>query len=266
MKPGIYHGDAVERLAEVQDGTVQLACVDPPYNIGFDYAGEYDDARPKEQYLDWSRRWLSAVLPKLTADGSLWLFMSDEYVAELKVAAESIGFKLRGWHIWFFTFGVHCTGKFNRAHQHMLWFGVGDTTPAFYQDQVLVPSARQARYKDSRANPKGKTPDDVWILFRDQLPADPGDIDVWLESRVAGTFKRRDPEATNQLPEQLVGRIVSACSKPDDLVLDLFAGSGTVPVVAKKLKRQGVGFEQSINIATRAQTRFEKAVAGEDLT
>lgn len=266
MKAGIHHGDCRELIKDVQDGTVQIAGFDPPYNIGYGYDGEYDDNLPKERYIDWSVQWMASVKPKLKPDGSLWLIMSDEYAAELKVEAEKLGYQLRSWNIWYFTFGVFCKGKFSRSHQHMFWFGVGDNLPAFYQDQVLVPSARQARYNDKRARAAGKTPNDVWILFPDQLPAEDGMLDVWLESRIAGTFKRRDPEATNQLPEYLVGRMIAACSKPGDIVLDLFAGSGTVPVAAKKLDRIGIGFEQSKNIANRAQRRFVNAEVGEPLT
>ena len=268
MKSGLYHGDCQKLFAQVADGSVQCAIADPPYNIGYDYAGEYDDSLPAGQYIGWSRDWMQALRPKLSPDGAFWLVISDEYVAELKVEAERLGYRLRSWCIWYFTFGVHCTDKPSRCHQHILFFGTGLKTPRFYRENVLVPSARQARYNDKRAANGGKTPNDVWILFPDQLPesATQADLDVWLASRIAGTFGHRAPDAPNQLPEQIVGRMMLMTTQPGDLVLDPFAGSGTTPVVAKKLERLGIGFEQSAKTCKRAQTRFDSVSAGDPLT
>lgn len=246
---------------------MQTAIADPPYNINFDYDGEYADNLPKDQYLNWSRTWMLALLPKLKANGSLWLVISDEYVAELKVLAESIGFQLRSWCIWYFTFGVHCTTKFSRCHQHLLWFGVGSNKPAFYRENILVPSARSARYGDKRAASGGRTPADVWMLFPDQLPeqATSPDFDVWLMSRIAGTFHEREEGAANQLPEALVGRMILATTAEGDAVVDPFSGTGTTATVAKKLRRNYFGFEQSQRICDRSLLRLNNATPGEPL-
>jgi site-specific DNA-methyltransferase (adenine-specific) len=67
------------------------------------------------------------------------------------------------------------------------------------------------------------------------------------------------------MPEQLLGRIIRACSNPGDVVLDPFAGSGTTLVVAKKLGRKWIGFELSPHYAAQAQARLEAASEGQPL-
>jgi site-specific DNA-methyltransferase (adenine-specific) len=67
------------------------------------------------------------------------------------------------------------------------------------------------------------------------------------------------------MPEQLLGRIIRACSNPGDVVLDPFAGSGTTLVVAKKLGRRWLGFELSPNYASQAQARLDAATEGQPL-
>jgi site-specific DNA-methyltransferase (adenine-specific) len=67
------------------------------------------------------------------------------------------------------------------------------------------------------------------------------------------------------MPEQLLGRLIRACSNPGEVVLDPFAGSGTTLVVAKKLGRRWIGFELSPNYASQIQARLEAAAEGQPL-
>ena len=61
------------------------------------------------------------------------------------------------------------------------------------------------------------------------------------------------------MPEQLLGRIIRACSNPGDVVLDPFGGSGTTLAVAKKLDRRFLGFELSPEYAAQIQARLDSA-------
>ncbi len=56
----VYQGDCVRLLSSLDGGTVDLVFADPPFNIGYEY-DQYDDRRTREEYLDWSRRWMSGV-------------------------------------------------------------------------------------------------------------------------------------------------------------------------------------------------------------
>ena len=116
----------------------------------------------------------------------------------------------------------------------------------FNAEAIRVPSARQLVYGDRRANPTGRLPDDTWILRPQDLPDGfTAEEDTWYFPRVCGTFKERAGWHGCQMPEQLLGRIIRACSNPGELVLDPFAGSGTTLAVAKKLGRRYLGFELS---------------------
>ena len=68
------------------------------------------------------------------------------------------------------------------------------------------------------------------------------------------------------MPEQLLGRIIRACSNPGELVLDPFGGSGTTLVVAKKLHRRFLGFELSPDYAAAIRRRLEDAHPGQPLS
>ncbi len=278
----IVQGDCVEHLRELEASTVALAFADPPFNIGYDY-DVYDDRRKAEDYLDWSREWIKGVIRVLKPNGTFWLAIGDEFAAELKVlCTRELGLHCRNWVVWFYTFGVHCKYKFTRSHAHLLYFVKDPKTFTFNSLDVRVPSARQLVYGDKRADSGGRVPDDTWMM-PPLVPPDaavsegfilrPQDIperfpphsDTWYFSRVAGTFNERQGFHGCQMPEQLLGRIIRACSNEGDLVLDPFAGSGTTPAVAKKLGRAYLGFELSKDYVEKIGHRLKEIHPGDQL-
>lgn len=262
----VHNLDCLKGLAKLDEGIVDLAFADPPFNIGYEY-DEYDDRKKADHYLEWSKQWMAGVVRALKPDGTFWLAIGDEYAAELKMIAQrELGLTCRSWVIWYYTFGVNCTKKFSRSHAHLFHFVKDAKRFTFNDDAIRVPSARQLVYGDHRAEPKGRLPDDTWILRPQDLPEGfTADGDTWYFPRVAGTFKEREGWHGCQMPEQLLGRILRACSNKGELVLDPFAGSGTTLVVAKKLGRQFVGFELSKQYAARVTERLETVRAGDAL-
>jgi site-specific DNA-methyltransferase (adenine-specific) len=263
---GLILGDCVEQLRRLEAGSVDLAFADPPFNIGYKY-DVYDDRKGADDYLDWTRSWTREVARVLKPNGSFWLAIGDEFAAELKVLVNrELGLSFRSWVIWYYTFGVNCKSKFSRSHAHLLYFVKDPENFTFNTESIRVPSARQLVYADARANPKGRLPDDTWILRPQDVPGgfDPLD-DTWYVPRVCGTFKERAGWHGCQMPEQLLGRIIKSCSNPGDLVLDPFAGSGTTLTVARKLHRRYLGFELSPDYAERARARLEACQPGQPL-
>jgi DNA modification methylase len=262
----IHQGDCIAGLERLPEGCVDLAFADPPFNIGYEY-DVYQDNRDYHEYLDWTKCWMSAVCRVLKADGTFWIAIGDEFAAEIKLIAQrDLKLTCRSWVIWYYTFGVHCTKKFTRSHAHLFHFVKDAKKFTFKDEAVRVPSARQLVYADARANPKGRMPDDTWILRPQDLPDGfkPGE-DTWYFPRVAGTFKEREGFHGCQMPEQLLGRIIKACSNAGELVLDPFAGSGTTLTVARKLGRHWLGFELSADYAKKARKRLEEVIEGEPL-
>ena len=262
----LYEGDCVAGLAELQTGSVDLVFADPPFNIGYEY-DVYKDRHHADQYLGWTERWGKEIARALQPAGTFWLAIGDAYAAELKLLFQrQFGFTCRSWVIWYYTFGVNCTKKFSRSHTHLFHFVKDQKKFTFNSLAIRVPSARQLVYNDGRANEAGRLPDDTWILRPQDLPDGfQPEEDTWYFSRVCGTFKERAGWHGCQMPEQLLGRIVRACSNPGDLVVDPFAGSGTTLAVAKKLGRRWVGFELSPNYAAQIQARLDAAEVGQPL-
>lgn len=262
----IDQGDCVEGLRGLDAGSVNLVFADPPFNIGYDY-DVYRDRCDAEQYQAWTRLWGREVHRILKPTGAFWLAIGDEYAAELKlIFQKELGFACRSWVVWYYTFGVNCTKKFSRSHAHLFHFVKDAKNFTFNSKAIRVPSARQLVYADGRAVPDGRLPDDTWILRPQDLPEGfQPDEDTWYFSRVCGTFKERAGWHGCQMPEQLLGRIIRACSNPGDFVLDPFAGSGTTLVVAKKLGRRWLGFELSPNYMAKIQARLDAAWEGQPL-
>lgn len=261
----IVHADCIAAMQELPDGYVDLAFADPPFNIGYDY-DVYDDRQERDEYLGWSQRWIAQVYRVLKPSGTFWLAIGDEYAAELKIAAQEAGFHCRSWVVWYYTFGVNCTRKFSRSHAHLFHFVKDPQEFTFNSDAIRVPSARQLVYNDGRANPKGRLPDDTWILRpQDCTDGFNPDEDTWYFPRVAGTFKERAGFHGCQMPEQLLGRIIRCCSNEGELVMDPFSGSATTVAAAKKLGRRYLGFDLSEEYAERGQARLEGIRVGDPL-
>jgi len=262
----LYNKDCVVGMQSMPEGTVDLAFADPPFNIGYKYDG-YQDQRPTDEYLDWTRQWGAALVRTLKPNGTLWLAIGDNLVAELKMIFQyELGLTCRNWVIWYYTYGVNCTKKFNRSHTHLLYFVKNPQKFTFNADAIRIPSARLDIYGDPRANPKGRLPDDTWILRpQDMETGFESDENTWYFPRICGTHKERQGWHGCQMPERLLGRIIKACSNPDDLVLDPFSGSGTTLAVAKKLGRQYIGFELSESYAKHTQARLDGISVGDAL-
>ena len=287
----IQHGDCIQGMNSLPAGCVDLAFADPPFNIGYEY-DVYDDRKEHQHYMDWSRDWITAVYRVLKDDGTFWLAIGDEYAAELKLLSQDVGFHCRSWVIWYYTFGVNCANKFTRSHAHLFYFVKNRDAFTFDADANRVPSARQLVYNDKRANPKGRLPDDTWIIRPADAAGDlnpdeeewipptdssrtfqlrPQDIegcfqpseDTWYIPRVAGTFKERAGFHGCQMPEQLLGRVIRCCSREDELVLDPFSGSATTLAVAKKLGRTFLGFDLSQEYVEHGRRRVSNVNAGD---
>jgi DNA modification methylase len=292
--------DCIDGMNSLPVGCVDLVFADPPFNIGYEY-DVYVDSLDYTAYLEWSRRWLTAVHRVLKSNGTFWLAIGDEHAAELKLESQKLGFRCRSWVIWYYTFGVNCSNKFTRSHAHLLYFVKNPAQFTFNSEKPenRVQSARQLVYRDGRANPKGRLPDDTWLIrpagtagemvdddsgwsLREISPPTdsdqtyvlrPQDLsdsfkseeDTWYFPRVAGTFKERAGFHGCQMPEQLLGRIIRSCSNEGDLVLDPFSGSATTLVVAKKLGRHYMGFDISRDYVVYGTKRLNAVCVGDPL-
>jgi site-specific DNA-methyltransferase (adenine-specific) len=238
----IIPGDCREVMSVLEPGSVRLIFADPPYNQGIDYGAHHNDKMSREEYLAFSESWIRVAVPLLTSDGSLWLLISHEWTWELIPRAIAAGLHYHPRPVtWYETFGKNCPRDFNRCSRLVLRFHASPKRFVFNENcpEIRRPSDRQTKYQDKRANPNGKTWDDVW-----KIP------------RLAGTHRER-LDVPTQLPLRLLRPIVGCASDPGDLILDPFAGSGTSGVVALEMHRRYVGIEKSERFAMLASRRLE---------
>lgn len=222
----ILNGNCIEIMKGIPSNSVHLIFADPPYNIGIKY-DLHEDNMADEDYISWTEKWVDECVRVLKEDGSIYIAINDNYVADFVQILKKKGLYMRNWVIWYYTFGQNQRKKFSKSHTHILYFSKDPERFTFNTDSVRIKSVRQ-KIGDKRAHPKGKVPDDVWQV-----------------SRVAGTFKERVKNFPCQMPVNILERIIRASSNKDEIVLDPFAGSGTTLFVAKKLGRKYVGIEIS---------------------
>ena len=237
----ILSGDCLDVLPTLDRESVDLIVTDPPYNIGIDY-GLGVSADRRDDYDVWCGRWITWCYRALKPTGSLWIISGQEHGADIDLAIRRAGMEMRNRITWHETFGVYCQKKFGRTSRP-IYYAVKDAKRfTFNREAVTVPSDRQTKYGDRRAAPGGKIMGDVWQI-----------------NRVCGTFCERVKGVPTQLPESLVRRIVGVSSNPGDVVLDPFAGSGTVPAVARAMGREAIGIELNPEYAEIARQRVEVA-------
>jgi site-specific DNA-methyltransferase (adenine-specific) len=237
----IICGDCIDVLGKVDKPFADLIFADPPFNIGYKY-DKYNDKVKKKNYIAWTKDWMSACKKVLKPNGSFYIAIGDDYAANIKIIADELGLIMRNWIIWHYSFGQQMKTKFARSHTHIFYFVNDKKDFTFNDEEVRVISDRQKKYRDKRANPNGKMPDDVW----DEYP------------RLCGTFIER----TNfpcQMPESLLARIIRISSNENDGVLDPFSGSGTTAAVAHKLNRIYTGIEISEEYVKESQKRIKES-------
>jgi site-specific DNA-methyltransferase (adenine-specific) len=244
----VYIGDCRQVLEGIPEKSVDLIFADPPFNWDVPY-GDWDDSRPREEYLNFTHNWLDACIRVLANRGSFWVNIPDDTAAEIIVHLKQRGLVMINWCIWHFRFGQHRTGNFIVSKVHALYFARDRDDRVWNPETILEPSDRASIYDDPRTRktrqPGMRVPLDVWYGPH------------W--GRIQGNNRERRRNHQNQIPEVYLERVIRACSNEGQLVLDPFLGSGTTCTVARALKRRSIGIEYSNKNAASA---FERIQAG----
>ena len=245
----VFVGDCRTILQKLDPGTIDLVFADPPFNWDVKY-GDWDDKRPRQEYVQFTHEWLDACIRALADHGSLWVNIPDDTAAEIVMHLKSRGLHMINWCIWHFRFGQNRSGNFIVSKVHALYFAKDKTNRCWNPDSVLEPSDRAAVYDDQRTFNKKQGENGL------RVP-----LDVWYGlnwGRVQGNNKERRANHQNQLPEVYLERVIRSCSNEGDLVLDPFLGSGTPCTVARALNRRSIGIEYSEKNARSAFQRIKK--------
>ena len=240
----LYNEDALTGLERVADASVDLVVADPPYGLGKDY-GNDSDRLGVHEYLAWSRRWIDAVLPKLKASGSLYVFLtwqhSPEVFSYLKQHLVMVNEII--WDRRVPSMGGS-TRKFSSVHDNIGFFAKSRDY-YFDIDAVRIPYDAETKKARSRSIFVGAK----WL----EVGYNPKD--VWSVSRLHRQHGEREDHPT-QKPLEIVERMVLASCPEGGLVLDPFIGSGTTAVAAVRNRRNFVGFELNPDYCAIAEKRI----------
>lgn len=241
IDPVLHCGDCIEILKNISDKSVDLIIADPPYNLGKDY-GNSSDTKERDDYLLFTRSWLTQAARVLKPTGSLYVFMGFRYISHLYLILENeLGFQFNGWICWHYTQGMGRTKGFSPRHDDILFFSKSPIF-TFNLDNIRIPQ----KYYRSRNNMRGANPGDVWEFSH---------VHYCQSSRT---------EHPTQKPEGLIERMVLASSDPNQLVLDPFAGSGTTLHVCQHTERRSIGIELNPYYCELIQKRLREPFTGFD--
>ena len=216
--------DCCDFLRTLPDGSVQLICIDPPYNL------ELADWDAYDNYIEWAAKWLNESYRVLAHTGSMVIFggiqfrdvKSGDLIDIINYIRHNTKFKLINTIIWRYKNGMSAHRYFANRHEEIIWLTKSNDY-YFDLDAVREPYSEkdlEAALKDKRLNPentkKGKNPTNVWEI-----------------NRLNGNSKERVGHPT-QKPVEIIERLVKALSYPGSVVLDFFAGSGSVGRVCIK--------------------------------
>jgi site-specific DNA-methyltransferase (adenine-specific) len=243
----LYNEDALTGFARVADASVDLVIADPPYGLGKDY-GNDSDRLGAHEYLAWSRRWMDAALPKLKANGSLYVFLtwqhSPEVFSYLKTRLTMVNEII--WDRRVPSMGGS-TRKFSSVHDNIGFF-VKSRDYHFDVDAVRIPYDAETKKARTRSIFVGKK----WL----EVGYNPKD--VWSVSRLHRQHGEREDHPT-QKPLEIVERMVLASCPAGGTVLDPFMGSGTTAVAAARHGRRFIGFELNPDYFAIVKKRVAKA-------
>jgi modification methylase len=246
LEDGVTDGDCLAVMAQLPEASVDLVFADPPYNLQL--SGELhrpDNSRVDGVEEDWdkfadfaeydrfTRAWLAAARRLLKPSGALWVIGTYHNVFRIGAALQDLGFWILNDVVWRKSNPMpNFRGRrFTNAHETLLWCACD----------------REARYTFNYEAMKALN-DEL------QMRSD------WLIPICGGPERLRDADGKKahptQKPEALLHRVLLASTRPGDVVLDPFAGTGTTGAVAKRLGRRFIGIERDAGYAALARERI----------
>jgi modification methylase len=234
-------------MAAMPAASVDLVFADPPYNLQLQgdlkrpddskvdaVDDDWDKFSSFAAYDDFTRAWLLACRRVLKPAGTLWVIGSYHNIFRVGATLQDLGFWILNDVMWRKTNPMpNFRGRrFTNAHETLIW-------------AAREPAARGYTF-NYEALKAGN--DDVQVRSDWALPLCTGD-----ERLKSPDGKKIHP---TQKPEALLARVILASSRPGDVVLDPFFGTGTTGAVAKRLGRRFIGIERQADYADAAQARI----------
>ena len=221
----VIHSDCLDAVKEIETASIPLIYTDPPFNTGKDQtiAGKsFSDSHP--DYLDFLRKRMREAHRILADNGSIYLHLDYREVHYAKLMMDDVFGRncFQNEIIWAYDYGGRAKNKWAAKHDTILFYSKDPKNFFFDADAVeCVDYASASRQDESK-------------------PV----TDVWNIPIVHPTGEERVDYPT-QKPVALAKRIIKASSKEGDVVLDMFAGSGTVGDACIQLNRGYILIDQN---------------------
>src|ERR1700742_4082897 len=243
----IVVGDCVAEMSKLPAGSVDLVFADPPYNLQLKgdlkrpdespvdaVNNDWDKFSPFAAYDDFTRAWLLACRRVMKPSATLWVIGSYHNIFRVGTILQDLGLWILNDVVWRKNNPMpNFRGRrFTNAHETLIW------------------AARDAGGKGYTFNYEALKAgnEDIQVRSDWTLPLCTG------EERLKGRDgKKLHP---TQKPEALLARVILSSSRPDDLVLDPFNGTGTTGAVAVPLGRRYIGIERDPAYAKAAEKRI----------
>ncbi|NBR31829.1 MAG: site-specific DNA-methyltransferase [Sphingomonadaceae bacterium] len=245
----ILIGDCIAAMRALPDACVDMVFADPPYNLqlGGDLFrpeggrvdavdNEWDKFDSLKAYDEFSRAWLSEARRILKPNGTLWVIGSYHNIFRVGSVLQDEGFWILNDIVWRKVNPMpNFKGtRFTNAHETLIWASKGENAKYTFNYRAM------------------KTLNDELQMRSDwSFPICSG------QERIKKNGTKAHP---TQKPEALLYRILLACTKPGDIVLDPFFGTGTTGAVAKRLGRHFIGLERELDYVDVAQERIAAAL------
>jgi site-specific DNA-methyltransferase (adenine-specific) len=243
----ILIGDCIDILSGFPENSIDLIFADPPYNLQLQNElfrpnmskvlavdDDWDKFSTISEYDEFTLKWLSACKRVLKPSGSIWVIGSYHNIFRVGYIIQNLGFWILNDIVWIKTNPMpNFRGvRFTNAHETLIW----------------AQKMKGAKYTFNYRTMKSLN-DDLQRRSDWYFPICSGQERIRLNGEKAHS---------TQKPEALIYRIISACTKPRDIVLDPFFGSGTTGAVAKKLHRKWIGIEKESKYASIAENRLKQ--------
>ena len=249
---GIDVEKVLDRLPE--EPIFDLVVTSPPYDIG----KEYEKRMPLSEYVEWQRRIITKIYPRLKDRGSIcWEvgnYINNGEIApmdiELAPIFKDLNMQLRNRIVWHFGHGLHSKKRFSGRYEVIMWYTKQDDY-IFNLDPVRVPSKYPGKryFKGPNkgnlsGNPLGKNPEDVWEI--------PNVKSNHIEKTIHPC----------QFPVALIERLILSMTDVGGLVFDPFAGVASSGVAALKNNRSFWGCEIVPEYIEVGRQRLEDSLVG----
>jgi modification methylase len=243
----IFVGDCVAAMAKLPAESVDLIFADPPYNLQLQgdlkrpddsrvdaVDDDWDKFSSFAAYDDFTRAWLLACRRLMKPSATLWVIGSYHNIFRVGAILQDLGFWILNDVVWRKSNPMpNFRGRrFTNAHETLIWA----TRDAGGKGYTFNYEALKAGNEDVQVRSD-------WTVA----------LCTGEERLKGGDGKKLHP---TQKPEALLARVMLASSRPDDLVLDPFCGTGTTGAVAKRLRRRFIGLERDAAYAQAAEQRI----------